>query len=194
MGRKADRQIASHNSFEDAPCYVQSVRVLRRCALFGFAAIAIGAVGCGAGSTLVLGQQAEAHKAASRLHVEFTRAADASNRAVMADTDQASRDAARAAEQASQQVERDLETLRGLLTGQTDHDELGLLDRFKALFNQIRVLDGEILPLAVENTNIKAQRLAFGPAQDAVNAFRQAIDAAGTGASPRALRRSRSNS
>jgi hypothetical protein len=143
------------------------------------AAIACGATACGDGSTAVLNQQAEAHKVVSRLHVEFTRAADASNRAVMADTDGASHDAARAAEQASQQIERDVETLRGLLAGQSDHDEIALLDRFKTLFAQYRALDAEILPLAVENTNIKAQRLAFGPAQDASTAFRQAIDAAG---------------
>ena len=133
------------------------------------------AVACGDGSKLVLNQQAEAHKLASRLHVEFTRAADASNRAVMADTDDASRDAAHAAEQATQQVERDAEALRAL----ADADEIALLDRFKGRFAHYRALDAEVLPLAVENTNIKAQRLAFGPAQDAVRAFRTSIEGAG---------------
>ncbi len=39
-------------------------------------------------------------------------------------------------------------------------------------------MDDEILPLAVENTNLKAQRLSFGPAQEAAEAFRAALDAA----------------
>ncbi len=38
-------------------------------------------------------------------------------------------------------------------------------------------LDRSILDLAVENTNLKAQRLSFGPAQDAADAFRDALDA-----------------
>ena len=39
-------------------------------------------------------------------------------------------------------------------------------------------MDDEILPLAVENTNLKAQRLSFGPAQEAADAFRAAVEAA----------------
>ena len=45
-------------------------------------------------------------------------------------------------------------------------------------FDEYQKLDDAILPLAVENTNIKAQRLSFGAAQDAVDAFRQSIGAA----------------
>src|SRR4029077_5016231 len=41
------------------------------------------------------------------------------------------------------------------------------------------------LPLAVENTNVKAQRLAFGPAQEAVTAFRQALETAARLAIPK---------
>jgi hypothetical protein len=34
-----------------------------------------------------------------------------------------------------------------------------------------------VLDLAVENTNLKAQRLSFGPAQEAADAFLQSLDA-----------------
>lgn len=37
-------------------------------------------------------------------------------------------------------------------------------------------LDDEALPLAVENTNVKAQRLSFGLGREAADAFRSAID------------------
>jgi len=42
----------------------------------------------------------------------------------------------------------------------------------------------EILPLAVENSNVKAQRLSFGPSRDAANAFRASLEAAAKMASP----------
>ena len=40
-----------------------------------------------------------------------------------------------------------------------------------------RIKARRILDLAVQNTNLKAQRLAFGPAQEAANRFRNALEA-----------------
>lgn len=153
-----------------------AARALRQMCLA--AAIAAIAVGCTGGSKAVLNQQAEAHRLASHLRVEFTRAADASNLAVMADTDEASSAAAREAQQATQSVERDVDALKKVLDDLGDRQEAGLLDKFTARFDEYRKLDETILPLAVENTNIKAQRLAFGPGQQAVDEFQRAIDAA----------------
>ncbi len=136
------------------------------------------AAGCGSGSNLVLTQQVEARRLASSLRVQFSKAADATNRAVMAVTDEASSAAAREAEHATQAVERDVDALQRILQALAYRDDIGRLDAFTACLVGYRALDAEILPLAVENTNIKAQRLAFGPARDAANAFRQAVDAA----------------
>lgn len=132
----------------------------------------------------MLTQEAEAHRIVSRLRVEFSHAADASNRAVMADTDEASRAAAHDAEQATQAADKDTEALQQVLVHLGDRDEADLMDKFKARFVQYKALDADILPLAVENTNIKAQRLAFGPAQDAVTAYRQLVDAVAKMAAP----------
>jgi len=155
------------------------VTYVRHFAAIGAVAIAIaGGAACNRGSTPVLNQQAEAHRLASHLHVQFARAAEASNRAVMADTDEASKAAANESGQATQAVEQDAAALRKILDGLGDRDELQQLDSFATRFTQYRALDADILPLAVENTNIKAQRLSFGPAQDAVDAFRRSIDAA----------------
>ena len=68
--------------------------------------------------------------------------------------------------------------LHTILTDLGDTTELGQLDSFKTRIAEYRKLDQQILPLAVENTNVKAQRLAFGPVQDAVAAFRDALEAA----------------
>lgn len=173
--RQALPRFANLESLKDVPCYVQRVTTFSRwcCATL----VAVSAAACMDGSKLVLNQQAEAHRLSSDLRVQFTRAADASNRAVMADTDEASNAAAREAEQATQAVQRDIGVLHKTLEDLGDRAELAQLDQFKARFDEYRKLDDTILPLAVENTNIKAQRLAFGPAQEAVNAFRQAIDA-----------------
>jgi hypothetical protein len=142
------------------------------------AAIAAGAAtACGNGSTLpVLTQQIESRRLTSDLRLQFSKAADASNRAVMADTDEASGAAAQEAERAIQAVDRDVEALQPLLQAQGYRDESRHLATFRARFAEYRTLDADILPLALENTNIKAQRLSFGPAQDAASAFRQSLE------------------
>src|SRR5262249_18409698 len=59
--------------------------------------------------------------------------------------------------------------------------ELQMLGEFSSRFAEYQKLDAEILPLAVENTNLKAQQLSFGPAQQAVDEFNRALTTA-TGA------------
>lgn len=131
-----------------------------------------------------LTRQMEARRLAADLHVQFTKAADAGNRSVMADTDEAARAAASEAEQATQRVLRDVEQLKPLLAALGFRDERRVLDTFTARFEEFRQLDAEILPLAVENSNLKAQRLSFGPAREAAASFRVAVDAAARTAPP----------
>lgn len=120
----------------------------------------------------------EARRLASELHVSFTRAADASNRAVMADTDDASIAAKDEATAARQAVDHDLVTLQPILTELDYADELRALAAFRTRYEEYRRLDDEILPLAIENSNLKAQRLSFGDAQEAAKAFRASLEAA----------------
>ena len=126
----------------------------------------------------LLQQLVEARRLASELHVAFTGAADAANRAVMADTDEASALAADEARRAREIVERDLEQLGAALhtLGYTEDDRA--LEVFRARFVEYRTLDDETLSLAVENSNLKAQRLSFGPSQEAAQTFSAAVEAA----------------
>jgi hypothetical protein len=126
----------------------------------------------------VLTQLLEARRLAAEQHVQFTRAAEAANRAVMADTDEASAAAADEARRARQVVERDTKALRAILESLGYLDDARHLEAFGARFEEYRRLDDEILPLAVENTNVKAQRLSFGPAREAADAFHASIDMA----------------
>jgi hypothetical protein len=143
--------------------------------------VVLATVACGPAA---LTQQVEARRLAAELHVAFTKAAEAANRAVMADTDDASAAAVREAQDATQAVERALNELQPILTSLRYSDELRFLDTFKERFADYRRLDDEILPLAVENSNLKAQRLSFGPARQAAEEFRRSLNAAVKAAVP----------
>lgn len=117
----------------------------------------------------------DSRRLAADLLVQFTKAADASNRAVMADTDEASITFAREAEQATQAVEKDAAALAPILAGLGYSNETRLLQEFNRRFAEYRALDRKILDLAVENTNLKAQRLSFGSAQETAEAFRDSL-------------------
>ena len=146
---------------------------MRRLAIVVFAA---GMTACG-DVNAALEQLSEARHLAADLLVEFTKASDASNRAVMADTDAASVAFAQEAALAKQTIHKDAAALRPLLAGLGYTDETQLLDAFGQQFAAYEALDRQILDLAVENTNLKAQRLSFGAAQAAADAFEQAVEA-----------------
>lgn len=137
-------------------------------------AVAIATAGCNVNAALE--RQSEARRLAADLLVQFTKAADAANRAVMADTDEASVAFAREAEQAKEAVQKDAKTLGPVLQGLGYPEESRFLAEFDDRFAQYRELDRTILELAVLNTNLKAQRLSFGPAQEAADAFRNALE------------------
>lgn len=124
-----------------------------------------------------LEQLSQARQVSAELLVQFTKAADASNKAVMADTDEASVAFAREAEQAKQALQTNIDTLRPILESLDYSDESRLLQQFVTRFAEYRELDRRILDLAVENTNLKAQRLSFGPAQEAADSFRDSLEA-----------------
>ena len=114
-----------------------------------------------------LTQLLEARRLTADLLVQFTKAADASNRAVMAYNDEGTAKAAREAEAAMQAVQADLLALQPILQKLRYAAERRHLEEFDRRFAEYRTLDSTILGLAVENTNLKAQTLSFGPAREA---------------------------
>jgi hypothetical protein len=131
-------------------------------------------IGCDASSASK--RLLQARELSADLLVQFTKAADAASRAVMADTDEASVAFAQEAEKAKQAVQRDTEALAPVLQGLGYSEETRLLEDFGKLFSEYRALDRTILDLAVENTNLKAQRLSLGPAQEAADSIMEAVD------------------
>jgi hypothetical protein len=142
-------------------------------------------MGCGERISPVLTRLMEARRVSADLRVSFSNAVDAANRAVMADTDAASIAFAHEAEQQTQVVRSELEQVDALLQGLGYSEEAELLKSFREAFAKYQTLDSEILTLAVENTNLKAQRLSFGPAHTAADAVRDALAAAGSRAAPK---------
>ena len=134
------------------------------------------AAGCG-DVNAALEKVSQARQLSADLFVQFVKAADAANRAVMADTDDASVAFARESAQATAAVQRDTAALDPILAGLGYANEIRLLQEFEARFAKYHELDRTILDLAVENTNLKAQRLSFGSAQEAAEAFRNALEA-----------------
>jgi hypothetical protein len=120
----------------------------------------------------------EARRLSADLLVQLTKAADAGNRAVMADTDDASAAFATEARQAMQAVQKDSDALAADLMSLEYSAEGGLLNEFNTAFAEYRALDSTILGLTIENTNLKAQRLSFGSGREAADAFTDAVEAA----------------
>ncbi|MGB7219005.1 MAG: hypothetical protein WBD07_09360, partial [Vicinamibacterales bacterium] len=144
----------------------------------GVVALVLATAGAGCGNVnALLEQLSEARGLSANLLVHFTKAADAANRAVMADTDEASVAFAREAEQQTAAAQKDADALGPMLQGLGYTNETRLLNEFVIRFAEYRELDRRILDLAVENTNLKAQRLSFGPAQEAADTFRDALKA-----------------
>ena len=134
------------------------------------------AAGCGDVNG-ALHRLAEARQRTADLRVAFAKAVDASNRAVMADTDEASVKYAQEADAAKQAVHTDIAALHALFAQLRYSDEDRIVRDFEDRFAAYQKVDKLILDLAVENTNLKAQRLSFGPAQGAADALRDALAA-----------------
>ncbi len=144
--------------------------------LFALAtATLVGGSGCHGGPATVMAELGEANRLATDVRVQFNKAADASNRAVMAETDEASIAFASEAQQTSAIVDRDVAALSPLLHRLGLPDEIQLLDQFGKRLFDYREVDRSVLALAVENTNLKAQRLSFGSARDAADHFKSAL-------------------
>ena len=95
--------------------------------------------GCAA-PPAALTQLMDARRLAGELHVEFTKAADAANRAVVADTDEASAAAAEEAKRARQAVDRDVDALRPILESLGYREDLRQLEAFTGCFEEYRRL------------------------------------------------------
>jgi len=110
----------------------------------------------------------------SRIQLALASASEAEKNALMASADdsKAFAEQARTATARAQLAFQDLEAM--MRSGGTQ-GERNLLGQFGQAFAEFRRLNGELLTLAVKDTNRRAYSLAFGPATDAVEQMRAAL-------------------
>jgi hypothetical protein len=111
-------------------------------------------------------QLVEARRLAADMRVQLHRSAEAERGAVLADTEKASVELVREATAASDALRADLGAIRPLLAALRFEPEAELVAELEGTLAESEAVDRELLALAAQNTNVEAQRLAFGPGQE----------------------------
>jgi len=111
----------------------------------------------------------------NRMRTALATASEAGNNAVMATTDEESQTFANDARTATAALQQGRAQLSGLLDTNGSPREKDLLAEFSKSFVNLERVDRDVLALAVQNTNLKASRLAFGPASEALQAADEAL-------------------
>ncbi len=112
----------------------------------------------------------------TNMEVQLLASVGAEKGAVMAETDVQSQAFAAESMRASAIVENDRSELGRLIEIGARPDELQPFRELSACWTRYQEVDREILGLAVENSNLKAQKLSFIPAHDALARMRAALD------------------
>ena len=128
-----------------------------------------------ASPTAQLAFKAERVDLVGQMQLGLASASEAEKSAVLAISDQESQAFVDQARTATASVERERVELQQLLARGGTQGERDLLDEFFQLFGELQRIDDELLKLAVQNTNLKAYALAFGPAANALNEMSSAL-------------------
>jgi hypothetical protein len=110
-----------------------------------------------------------------QMRLALASASEAEKSAVMATTDQDSQTFADQARAATGSLQQERGQLDGLLRANGSPHENELLAGFSKTFADFERIDHDLLNLAVQNTNLKAYRLAFGPAAQTLQAADDAL-------------------
>jgi hypothetical protein len=103
-----------------------------------------------------------------RMRAALASASEAEKSAVMATTDEDSQTYANEARTATATLRQEREQLSGLLDASGSAREKDLMAQFSKSLADLERIDRDLLNLAVQNTNLKAYQLAFGPASEAL--------------------------
>jgi hypothetical protein len=157
---------------------MNTTAVRRIASTFAALALSLAPLGCRNAPDPAFTQLAEARRLADDLRVQLAKMSNASDRAVMADTDEESAVFAHEAEQAAGTIETGSAALSTRLQSLGYAPELRALQDFADHFGAYRKLEHDVLELAVQNTNLKAQRLSFGPVRETADGYRDALHSA----------------
>lgn len=112
-------------------------------------------------------------KLLSNMRAALYAAAEAEKSAVLAESDELSQSNAKRARTSTEQVAAALAQYKRLVDGRSE--EARRLLHFEEAFTEYRKVDEEVLNLAMQDTNIKAFALSFGPAAKALAKLEQTL-------------------
>lgn len=96
----------------------------------------------------------------STMRIHLLEAIEAEKNAVLAITDEASEDFAAQARQAADGVESSRKEIESIIHQEKLPRETEMINEFNSCWSQYRKLDETILDLAIQNTNLKAQKIS----------------------------------
>jgi len=96
----------------------------------------------------------------STMRIHLLEAIEAEKNAVLAITDEASESFAAQARQAADKVENSRKEIESIIHQQNLPRETEMINEFNLCWSQYRKLDETILDLAIQNTNLKAQKIS----------------------------------
>jgi hypothetical protein len=111
----------------------------------------------------------------SSMRINLHASVEAEKSAVLAVTDEASQQFADQAGQAATDVEQARREIEQLIETEKVPREMDLLREFNTCWERFQEVDRTLLPLAVQNTNLKAFGLSFGPASEAIRRMEFAL-------------------
>jgi len=121
----------------------------------------------------IFGRNIQKARLVGRMRVNLYAVAEAEKSAVLAETDEASQEYARLSRLSAEKVAAALAECKGLVSRPSP--DADLLRRFEEAFAGFRKVNEEVLGLAVQNTNLKAQALSFEQSSAALARMEQAL-------------------
>jgi hypothetical protein len=112
----------------------------------------------------------------SEMKIHLLEAVEAEKNAVLAITDEASEDFAAQARQATGQVEDSRKEIESIMLREKLPQETGMINEFNVCWGQYRKLDETILGLAVQNTNLKAQKISATQCAQEMERFEESLN------------------
>jgi DNA repair ATPase RecN len=151
-------------------------RALRIAATVGIVVVAVVSLGaCGRQPALL--RQIEKLGLVNNIQRRLLESVDAEKSAVLAVTDEESKEFAAQSKRSAEEIDRLKAHLAELINEDPRPDEREKLTAFDAKWTELKAIDGRLLELAVANTNLKATHLAARDGSTALDRFIASVDA-----------------
>ncbi|MGJ0483797.1 MAG: MCP four helix bundle domain-containing protein [Methylomicrobium sp.] len=112
----------------------------------------------------------------SAMRIHLLEATEAEKNAVLATTDDESKTFAAQAHQAANGVENSRQQLESLFRLEKHPREIETINKFSACWSEYKKLDETILDLAVQNTNLKAEKLSSNQCAQEMERLEESLD------------------